>query len=89
MADCIDRERAMAIVVMSTSKAEAEKGLRDLAAENVVPVQLGKWVVERICNFPALYRYECSECGMENDGEDNFCPNCGADMRKDGEHDRR
>jgi len=25
----------------------------------------GKWVVERICNFPALYRYECSECGME------------------------
>ena len=39
MAECIDRERALAIVAMSTSKAEAEKGLRDLSAENVVLVE--------------------------------------------------
>lgn len=29
---------------------------------------------------------ECSECGFHNSNFDfNFCPNCGADMRTDGE----
>ena len=29
---------------------------------------------------------ECSECGFHNSNFDyNFCPNCGADMRKAGE----
>lgn len=26
--------------------------------------------------------YECSKCGEWNADNDNFCPNCGADMRK-------
>ena len=25
--------------------------------------------------------YTCSKCGMFNSDKDNFCPNCGADMR--------
>ena len=27
--------------------------------------------------------YQCSCCNMTNAYEDNFCPNCGADMRGD------
>ena len=30
----------------------------------------------------AKYRYRCSKCGGIVIGEFNFCPNCGADMRK-------
>ena len=26
--------------------------------------------------------YTCSKCGMFNSDKDNFCPNCGADMRE-------
>lgn len=29
----------------------------------------------------------CSECGFPNTTEDNFCSECGADMREDGETD--
>ena len=42
----------------------------------------GKW--ENICTLPVIRK--CSLCGVEQCGEqtiyDNFCPNCGADMRK-------
>ena len=45
----------------------------------------GKWIDNDKINFP-----QCSECGMwidvmQQSGEMNFCPNCGADMR--GEND--
>lgn len=28
--------------------------------------------------------YQCSECGQSNGFIADFCPNCGADMRKEG-----
>ena len=34
--------------------------------------------------YPFWERYECSKCGAKSDYT-NFCPNCGADMRKEGE----
>lgn len=45
----------------------------------------GKWIDNDKINFP-----QCSECGMwidvmQQSGEMNFCPNCGA--RMDGESD--
>lgn len=30
---------------------------------------------------PGLYR--CSECGRFNPTQENFCPDCGADMRRE------
>lgn len=40
----------------------------------------GEWVYDHWCEF------KCSKCGAlsktEPRGEENFCPNCGADMRK-------
>lgn len=46
----------------------------------------GEWVYDHWCEF------KCSKCGAlsktEPRGEENFCPNCGSDMRaKDGEDD--
>ena len=31
--------------------------------------------------------FKCSECGGHSDYDDNFCCDCGADMREDGETD--
>lgn len=33
----------------------------------------------------ASHFYRCSVCGEDTIGETNFCPNCGADMRKEGD----
>ena len=38
----------------------------------------GEWV-ERKCEW---FLYKCSLCGGGSDTQGNFCPNCGADMRK-------
>lgn len=40
----------------------------------------GEWIPKK---FPYAWYYPtCSVCGFENEGElNNFCPNCGADMR--------
>lgn len=38
----------------------------------------GKWIIKHAngCNY-----YICSECSVLSNDWDNFCPNCGADMR--------
>ena len=45
----------------------------------------GEWVYDHWCEF------KCSKCGAlsktEPRGEENFCPNCGADMRKEENDD--
>ena len=44
----------------------------------------GKWVLVGYGNGRAIH-WKCSECGYEtldvDNGDTNFCPNCGADMR--------
>ena len=85
MADCIDRERALAIIAMSTSKAEAEKGLRDLSAGNVPPVRRGRWERVSPSDKDGNAIYKCTECQCEDlhaiDCEVPYCWHCGADMR--------
>lgn len=36
--------------------------------------------------YRKVYIYECPRCGENTAAKRNFCPNCGADMRK-GEND--
>ena len=46
----------------------------------------GDWI--SLDDFRGKYNefgYKCSECGEQNDYQDNYCPSCGADMR--GEQD--
>ena len=45
----------------------------------------GRWVNERVLvgGFNETWGLDCSECGKTvKDHKSNFCPNCGADMRK-------
>lgn len=60
--------------------------IKQRAIENAWPVCRGHWVRK----YDELgYWYDCSECGMRAcrdnwglDCESNFCPYCGADMRR-------
>lgn len=43
----------------------------------------GRWI--SLDDFRGRYNefgYKCSECGEQSDYEENYCPNCGAEMRK-------
>jgi len=41
----------------------------------------GEWVKYLYYAHDNSWKYVCSECRELNCQEDNFCPNCGADMR--------
>lgn len=61
---------------------------------DAVEVVHGRWLVSGMCDHKqARFRnpdkwtiYKCSECGYGNGRRKNanYCPNCGADMRGDG-----
>ncbi len=45
---------------------------------DAVPVVRGEWIRQD----DTFTKYMCSNCGSKNyQGYENFCPNCGADMR--------
>lgn len=50
---------------------------------DVAPVRHGRWLKCKSYN-PEFNGYECSECGAKYQGfsPDNYCPNCGADMKE-------
>ena len=54
------------------------------------PVVRGEWkaIEDKLWNldFQVVVGFECSVCGVWGNDDDNFCPNCGAWMRK-GEDD--
>lgn len=56
------------------------KAAKDFIVNGVVVRERGEWVYDHWCEF------KCSKCGTlsktEPRGEENFCPNCGVDMRK-------
>ena len=56
--------------------------INQLPAADVRPVVRGKWIYDHWCEF------KCSNCGAWSKsepyrGRENFCPNCGADMREE------
>lgn len=53
---------------------------------DAVSVVHGKWEFEHMTGDRSYYAH-CSECGKRKffkdyDEQDNYCPNCGADMRE-------
>ena len=70
---------------------EIQDTLEDLPAVQPEPHE-GHWILYDK-RFPWRTWYKCSECGNYLDfsgvnggrGDANFCPNCGADMRKENE----
>ena len=44
----------------------------------------GKWIKHGLEEGHAIEKYTCSECGYYSGTKtSNFCPDCGADMRKE------
>lgn len=65
---------------------DALQNLKDLPAADVRPVVRGEWETN-------MWFITCSVCGYTSADTDdegdriatNYCPNCGADMRKEGD----
>lgn len=53
---------------------------KHLQAAPTIEPKRGEWI-----SVDGFYKRKCSICGKEKDLTDNFnyCPNCGADMRKE------
>ena len=53
--------------------------------DDVVPAKHGRWL-----DYPIAEECsQCSCCGVLRMGYSNYCPNCGADMREEGQDDER
>ena len=53
-----------------------------LHAPTIEPERNGEWVsLDDFRGKRNEFGYKCSECGIQNDYQDNYCPNCGADMK--------
>ena len=50
------------------------------SAQPTIKPRKGKWIYSR--EYGTAKIWTCSECGWNDIGEWNFCPNCGADMRE-------
>lgn len=87
-------EKSKAIMYAQDYVSDNEKNvllrrLYDEPAADVKPVARGEWIEAQEISFDNVYA--CSACGNEfvlesgtpEDNEYNFCPNCGADMRKE------
>ena len=59
--------------------------LDDAPTVDAVPVVHGRWIHRTPNNGHTPPYDECDNCGWEVRIKTNFCPNCGADMRKDGD----
>ena len=91
MSDYYSRQDILAFLRSYRCSTDAafhmEGHLSEVPAADVRPVVRGKWVVSRTdygwngAEFPT--HCKCTECGREvpYQDKDNFCPNCGADMR--------
>jgi rubrerythrin len=66
-----------------------EKLADHLLANGVVVREKGKWTEHQYTSYDHVreenvlwFTYACSKCGKEVMKDFDFCPNCGADMRK-------
>ena len=90
MAEYIERE-AVLKEVEPDSRPQLARRICEIPAADVVPVRHGRWIVSRTdygwnsAEYPT--HSKCSICGREipYQDRDNYCPNCGARMDKDGD----
>ena len=96
MRDYIEREAAMAaackalchpgVLCPDFKCAEVRDAFNAIPAADVRPVVHGEWI-KGVGENGVTTSLFCSECGYENKHwyEWKFCPNCSAQMDKDGE----
>ena len=64
---------------------EKLKYYEDLEEQGILAEQkLGQWINERMTRggFHEEWGYDCSECGKTCSYRPNYCPNCGAKMKR-------
>lgn len=91
MSDLISRCDLFNKLATVQTLGEAYGIIQGMPTVDAVPVRHGKWI--RVYSRPGVFKYlgwTCDQCGYRNGNEyapqwHKFCPNCGADMRKDGE----
>ena len=52
---------------------------------DVQPVRRGRWIWDSNAPHREHGAYKCNNCGRHSDFEENYCPECGARMMKDGD----
>ena len=69
------------------SKMDFCEWLDDAPTIDAVPVRHGEWIFKKPPDDWVLSLYECSVCHHMEEGQPNYCPNCGAKMK--GENDEQ
>lgn len=84
MKEYIEREAVHSIIERTSTFAFTRGGMHEkidsLPAADVVEVRHGRWV-------DSSNGWMCSECEQDNTYAKPWCPNCGARMDKEDEHD--
>ena len=83
MDDLISRQAALDMIHGTFSKSLARQRAEE-CIKRVPATQAGRKKGRWLCFDPPWYR--CSECGAVRENKsfmENFCPNCGADMRQE------
>lgn len=81
------REEAMDFVSMAINRTWNEKTCKEIL--KALEHQTGKWIL----TIEDWNKWTCSECGWHTRTDTHvtlgysFCPNCGADMRKESHED--
>ena len=73
-----------AVVIKKDGKRKTDKPEAtdtDTISRQAEPNKGGRWEMVSQLGNPPTYVYRCSECHHKVFGLNNFCPNCGADMR--------
>lgn len=97
MSDLISRGKLFNLLAPVQTLGEAYGIIQGMETVDAVPVVRGEWIEEN--TRPRSGVFYCSLChrtcydlqptrlkGWTKRCRYAFCPNCGADMRKDGEH---
>ena len=83
----IDADALLGRIPNPYERREVSRWVDDAPTVAAVPVVRGRWKRKIVdCGFNA--DWVCSQCGhrvMTDFVNYKYCPNCGADMRKDGE----
>ena len=85
MSDLISRCELFNRLAPVQTLGEAYGIIQGMYPVDAVPVRHGRWIM---AEGELAFWDECSECGkkiLHRTPYYDFCPNCGADMRKDGE----
>lgn len=83
MGDLISRCELFNKLATVQTLGEAYGIIQGMDTVDAVPVRHGRWT-DKSGGIEGAWNY-CSVCGEQAIDLYDFCPNCGADMRKDGD----